>query len=183
MTDEQTLAIIFGSLAIALLLILVFYALMVIAYWKIFKKFGEPGWKGIIPVYNTYIQFKYTWKTIWFWIMIAVYVVSGIMQSVGDDGTAINTVGNYIGALGSLIMIVALYKLSKSFGHGFGWTLGLIFINPVFLLMLGFGKSQYLGNPDSAAASDIPVSDMGAQQDGGYVYAKPEELPEEKRDE
>ena len=30
----------------------IFYILQVIAYWKIFTKAGEEGWKSIIPIYN-----------------------------------------------------------------------------------------------------------------------------------
>lgn len=35
------------------------------------------------------------------------------------------------------------YSLSKAFGHGIAFALGLIFIEPLFILILGFGKSQY----------------------------------------
>ncbi len=45
-----------------------------------------------------------------------------------------------------IISIVYYSKLSKSFGHGVGFTLGLIFLNPIFMLILAFGKSEYVGN-------------------------------------
>ncbi|MCR5651378.1 MAG: DUF5684 domain-containing protein [Lachnospiraceae bacterium] len=35
--------------------------------------------------------------------------------------------------------------MSKSFGHGFGFTLGLLFLSPLFTLILGLGSSQYIG--------------------------------------
>jgi hypothetical protein len=35
--------------------------------------------------------------------------------------------------------------LSKSFGHGVGFTLGLIFLSPIFIPILGFGGSLYVG--------------------------------------
>lgn len=38
-----------------------------------------------------------------------------------------------------------MHKLSKAFGHGIGFTLGLIFLSPIFMLILGFGNSQYIG--------------------------------------
>lgn len=34
----------------------IFYILQVIAYWKIFTKAGEEGWKSIIPIYNGYVH-------------------------------------------------------------------------------------------------------------------------------
>ena len=29
--------------------------LEIIGGWKVFNKFGEPGWKAIIPFYNYYV--------------------------------------------------------------------------------------------------------------------------------
>ena len=34
--------------------LIAYYVLMVIAYWKIFKKAGKAGWRSIIPFLNTY---------------------------------------------------------------------------------------------------------------------------------
>lgn len=45
-----------------------------------------------------------------------------------------------------VLSIVFYHKLSKAFGHGIGFTLGLIFLNPIFMLILAFGGSQYVGN-------------------------------------
>ena len=42
--------------------------------------------------------------------------------------------------------IISEYRLCKAFGHGGGWTVGLIFLNFIFIMMLGFGKSKYQGN-------------------------------------
>ena len=38
-----------------------------------------------------------------------------------------------------------LFKLAQSFGHGVGFTLGLIFLNFIFMLILGFGSDEYYG--------------------------------------
>jgi hypothetical protein len=35
--------------------------------------------------------------------------------------------------------------LSKSFGHGVGFTLGLIFLSVIFYYILAFGSSTYRG--------------------------------------
>ena len=41
--------------------------------------------------------------------------------------------------------VVALYKLACAYGHGIGFTIGLFFLNPLFMLILGFGDSEYMG--------------------------------------
>ena len=51
-----------------------------------------------------------------------------------------------------VIGIMYCYNVSKSFGHGAGYTLGLIFLSPIFLLILAFGKSQYVGHGGASAA-------------------------------
>jgi hypothetical protein len=44
-----------------------------------------------------------------------------------------------------IFLFIALNNLSKSFGHGVGFTLGLVFLGPIFIPLLGAGGSQYVG--------------------------------------
>ncbi len=44
-----------------------------------------------------------------------------------------------------VLSIMFSYHLAKSFGHGAGYTVGLIFLPTIFLLILAFGKSKYVG--------------------------------------
>ncbi len=46
------LGIFAASLAVVIVLGIVWYVLQVVAYWRIFKKAGEAGWKSFIPLYN-----------------------------------------------------------------------------------------------------------------------------------
>ena len=49
-----------------------------------------------------------------------------------------------------VIFIIITNDLSKSFGHGVGFTLGLIFLSLIFIYVLAFGGSTYRG-PAGAA--------------------------------
>jgi hypothetical protein len=40
---------------------------------------------------------------------------------------------------------MVLHSVSKNFGHGVGFTLGLIFLGFIFIPILAWGDSQYLG--------------------------------------
>lgn len=51
-------ALILASIGTIVILAVGWYVLLAIAYWKIFEKAGEPGWKALIPFYNTYSQYK-----------------------------------------------------------------------------------------------------------------------------
>lgn len=38
-----------------------------------------------------------------------------------------------------------LFKLAKAFGKGTGFGFGLLFLNTIFILILGFGDAEYIG--------------------------------------
>ncbi len=147
MTDNQMLALILGSLGIISVFGIIYYVLMIVAQWKIFTKAGEKGWKSIIPILNSYVLFKIAWKPMMFWITLALAVVMGICS--GFTESIIASVISFIASVAVIVIsIIQSSKLSKAFGHGVGFTLGLIFLSPIFMLILGLGSSQYVGKQD-----------------------------------
>ncbi len=107
--------------------------IMIIAYWKIFTKAGEEGWKCIIPIYNIIILLKIVGRP-WWWLLLML-----------------------IPFVNFVVLIIVMNDLSKSFGHGLGFTLGLIFLSFIFYLILGFGGSKYVGPRGVAAAPAAPA--------------------------
>lgn len=103
------------------LISVVFYVLYVIAMWKIFKKADEPGWTSIIPILNVYKLYKISMGNGWLALLLLIPVVNVV------------------------IYIIMNIKLAKAFGKGGGFALGLILLNTIFVLILGFGKDQYIG--------------------------------------
>lgn len=157
MTDTQVLEVLLAMVGVIVTVGIAMYVISAIAYWQIFKKAGEKGWKALIPVYNSYIIYKISWKTSMFWIMLILDIVyavlAGINVSAQSGVLAFLMYAVYIAVL--VIGIISIHKLSKAFGHGVGFTLGLIFLSPIFILILAFGGSQYVGNTSQpAAASD-----------------------------
>lgn len=147
MTDNQILALILGSLGLIVVIGIIYYILMIIAQWKIFTKAGEKGWKSIIPFLNGYVLYKIAWKPMMFWITLALSVVLSICSAIQDSTVAM--VISFIVSIAVLVIGIIQYsKLSKAFGHGVGFTLGLLFLNPIFMLILGLGSSQYVGKQD-----------------------------------
>ena len=125
---------------------LIWYLIMVIADWRIFSKAGEAGWKSLIPILNSYVLFKISWKGSMFWIMLlALFGGSVCGRMAGEDGGILAIIGMVLAIVGLLIGVIDTHMLSKSFGHGFGFTLGLIFLNPLFTLILAYGSSKYIG--------------------------------------
>ena len=91
---------------------------------------------SLIHIYTCY---KFTWDTKIFWIYILCTALGEVLPSL---------LGSLVSLAATVLMIVQLYKLSKAFGHGVGFTVGLFFLRPIFLLILGFGGSVYLGKQD-----------------------------------
>lgn len=148
------LGIMGGMVSAIFLMAAVWYVLCIIANWRIFTKFGEPGWKSIVPFLNWYTMYQYTWNTRMFLVALGTAILIAVFSSFRGVMFAMLTM--VLGIIYSVVNIMQIHRLSKAFGHGTGFTLGLIFLNNIFLLILGFGSDRYLGNPS------------GYDVDGGY---------------
>ena len=60
MVDSATMAKLAGVFATLGIVIVVWLVLAIIASWRIFTKAGEPGWKCIVPFYNSYTMLGFT---------------------------------------------------------------------------------------------------------------------------
>lgn len=127
------------------MLMVVVYVVYVIGMWKAFAKAGEEGWKAIIPIYNMYIMYKISWKTSMFWITLALAVVAGIFNALVTVGAFFAVLSSLVSIALVVISIMLLYKFSKAYGYGAGFTVGLIFLPFIFVLILGFGSAEYIG--------------------------------------
>lgn len=104
-----------------LMIILVMAVISIIALWRVFTKAGEPGWGSLIPFYNLYLLFKISWGNGWMFLFTFVPVANLIVS------------------------LIAYYKLCRAFGHGVGFFFGLLFLYPIFIMILAFDSSEYLG--------------------------------------
>lgn len=147
-----------GVTAVPMIVCILIGILTLIAYWRIFTKAGVAGWKAIIPYYSGYMMFKIAWKTSVFWwnllVSILLACVITAVMTVGSTGAdAVMGVpvilgfllASVLGIINFIISIMYNIKLSKAFGHGGGFAAGLIFLNVIFILILGLGDSVYSG--------------------------------------
>lgn len=124
----------------------VWYVLLAAGLWKVFDKAHEAGWKALIPVYNFYNLFKISWNARSFWGYLIVTALSGIFLVYGNGNSMMFYLGIALSVVSALMQAVLWYNVSLAYGHGLGYFLGLYFLNPVFIMILGFGASQYIGN-------------------------------------
>lgn len=93
----------------------------VISNWFLFKKAGYDGWKALIPYYNS-------------WILSELSLGNGVYMLI-----------TFVPVIGLVFSYYWLYKICVSFGKDIGFTIGYMFLHPVFALILAFDKSQYIG--------------------------------------
>lgn len=95
---------------------LLLFALVLAGRWKAYAKLGEPGWVGVIPIYNFYRRIELTDNQVWF---LALWFIPFVQLYP---------------------IIVVNIDFADRFGQGTGFALGLTFLAPVFWPWLGFGS-------------------------------------------
>lgn len=103
-----------------------------VAMIKVYKKLGLPGWGAIVPIYGQ-------------WILLKAVDLPGWLS--------ILPVAN------GIALIVANYRLAGKFGKGVGFGLGLVFLTPIFYMILGFGKASVVSETDGDVQFDLMASD------------------------
>jgi hypothetical protein len=106
----------------------IFYLITSVGLYGTFQKAGQPGWAAFIPVYNYYIILKVVGRPTW-WLAFILLVFIPLVGSL---------------ALLVIVCIVA-FDMSKSFGHGGGFAVGLILLPFIFYYVLWLGPSTYRG--------------------------------------
>ena len=110
-----------GVYLITVLFWLIMAVLAVIGCWRVFSKAGQHGWATFIPIYRDIVLYRITWGSGFFWLL------------------------SLIPCVGWVVSLITAHKLSRVYGHGFGFTLGLWFFPGIFYLILGLGRSRYRG--------------------------------------
>lgn len=95
--------------------------IMIAAIWRLFTKAGEAGWKSLIPLYNVIIWLKLVGRPFWYLLFLFIPGANVVLWVILGFGTA------------------------RSFGRGILFALGTTFLPFIFLPLLGFGDSAYIG--------------------------------------
>ncbi len=154
-------AIIAASNGAGFLLFLVvaafFYVLFALPVWGTYQKAspqGEPAWAAFVPVYSFIILLRVAGRPAWWaWFLLLPLFP-------------------YLGTIALLVLsIIVLNDVSKGFGHGGGFTVGLVLLPIVFWFILWLGSSTYRGpqGPTAMAGGYGGYPNQGFPPSGGYA--------------
>ena len=148
---------------------IVLYLVFSLGVWGAYKKAspqGDPAWAAFIPIYNFIVLLKVAGRPVtWAWFLLLAIIP-------------------FVGSLALLVVsIIVLNDVSKSFGHGAGFTVGLVLLAPIFWYILWLGQSTYRGPAGPAGATfgssgygQYPAQG-GYPPSGGYPPAPPSYPP------
>ena len=126
MNAEQMLGLFKGMGTGMLIVWFAIMIFMIVSWWIVFKKAGQPGWAILIPIYNFLIILRVASKP-WWWVFAILLAI--------------------IPVVGAILLLVAMififHGVSKNFGQGAGFTVGLVLLSVVFVPILAFGDYQW----------------------------------------
>ncbi len=102
-----------------MIIFLLFILIPIIASWVIYEKAGLHGWSAVVPFHRTVKFFEIAGKPGW-WIFLYLVPILNIV-----------------------VYVATVIEISRRFGHGIGFAIGLLFLPFVFYPILAFGKSTY----------------------------------------
>lgn len=126
------------------------YVLQIIAMWKIFTKANKPGWASIVPIYNIYTLLQIAEVPTWYLLLLIIPVAN-------------------------IYATFKLYiELAHKFGKDTGFGIGLVLLNPVFMLVLAFGSATYNGNTNMSYQNNMNGMNNNMNNNmNSYMNAQP----------
>jgi len=96
-------------------------AFILVCMWRIYTKAGKPGWAALVPFYNTLVALELLGRP-WWWLLLMFVPLANVV-----------------------ISIIMTFDYAKSFGKSIGFGFGLLFLSIIFIPILAFGSSRYVG--------------------------------------
>lgn len=130
---SNNVTLVFSGVMFAVFFVSILLAIIsLVAMIKVYKKLGLPGWGAIVPIYGQ-------------WILLKAVDLPGWLS--------ILPVAN------GIAIIVANYRLAGKFGKSAGFGLGLVFLTPIFYMILGFRKDKVIDGSEGNVQFDLMTSD------------------------
>jgi Family of unknown function (DUF5684) len=97
------------------------YLLYVAPWCGVFAKADKRWWVALVPVLNVLVLLRVAGRPLWWFLLLLVPLV------------------------GIAVWVVVCLDIAEAFGHGLGFTIGLVFLPFVFAVLIWLGPSTYTG--------------------------------------
>ena len=137
------------------------------AQWRVYQKMGYQGWKSLIALYSQFLLFKAAygngWVVLKLWLMPVIYMLAMLVVSVV---CSILRAYEFTIVLGLLIMLICAYIVIKTmiklwidlahlFGQPTSFGIGLLLVQPIFMIVLAFSNMIYRDGSQDLAETDV----------------------------
>lgn len=113
-------------IALVVLIFVIIYSVFITSI--IFDKAGKGKFGAIIPIYRDIIHLKVCGLSPWLLLLVFIPILGWLMLLA--------------------VAIIGRFELSKRFGHGFLFGLGLLFLPIVFRTIIAFSNNEYIEDLD-----------------------------------
>jgi hypothetical protein len=110
---------------VSAVLVVVLYVWQSLALSALFRKAGEAGWKGWVPLYNLAVLLQLGGFSPWF-IFIVFVPLFGVVALV-------------------VLLVIAFHRINRAFGLGAGMTVLAALLFLVWASVVGFGSARWIG--------------------------------------
>lgn len=137
-----------GFAIFVIILAIAIAVLMIIAYWKMFKKAGKNGWEAIIPYYNSWTLNDISGAH-WIWWIVLIVSTAGVSSGLNiklDSGITLTGVGAVasmcrVGVI--LSSLVIAINVAKKFGKTTAFGVLCAIFPFIGYPIIAFGSSKY----------------------------------------
>jgi len=141
MPDSGNSAAVLAAVFVDILIVAGLYVWTAASLQALFRKAGEQGWKGWVPVLNTITILQLGGYSGW-WLLLVLVPVAG-------------PIAVYV------LYVMAAHRINRAFGFGGGMTVLAALLAPVWSSVLGWGSARWIGAEPVAAPGPVrtPASD------------------------
>lgn len=115
----------------------------IIGDYHVLKKMGESGWISLIPWYSLYVKYTKVWCRSAAVLAVLLALPLSFLRSYSSNPVILKLL--FLSGIAFFaVRFIGNVKLSKRFGRGIPFALGLTFLPAVFAMILGFNSDRFI---------------------------------------
>ena len=127
--NQINIAAVIAVSLISLVPVIAIYLWVGLALQGVFRKTGEEGWKGWVPVYNT-VTLLQLGGFAWWWVLFLIIPGASIVVYV--------------------VTVIACHRVGTRFGYGAGMTVLAALLFPVWASVVAWGRNRWVPAREAA---------------------------------